>query len=221
MWSGKIRGEKMRLFSSVVSCLAAPLRRCRIYKTHQTHQTHLPYAVDLFGPVDRRPVHVTRAIKKMHTVESSPLRLFGPWPIASSEVFATSELSFAFVNLKPIVPGHVLVSPKAVVPRFTALSSEQVADLWTLAHRVGSMLEAHYKVDSLTLSIQDGPGAGQSVPHVHIHVLPRVKGDFEPNDKVYDALDEGDVKRNLDEDRVARTADEMAAEAALYQPYFE
>jgi diadenosine tetraphosphate (Ap4A) HIT family hydrolase len=114
-----------------------------------------------------------------------------------------------------------LVSPKAVVPRFTDLSPAQVADLWTLAQRVGSVLERQYKVESLTLAIQDGPDAGQSVPHVHIHVLPRVKGDFEPNDKVYDALDGGDVKRNLDEDRVARTAEEMAAEAALYRPYFE
>ena len=106
------------------------------------------------------------------------------------------------------------------MPRFTGLSSAQVADLWSLAQRVGSMLEAHYNVESLTLAIQDGPEAGQSVPHVHVHVLPRVKGDFEPNDAVYDALDAGDVKRNLDEERVARTAAEMAAEAALYRPYF-
>ena len=37
--------------------------------------------------------------------------------------------------------------------------------------------------------VQDGPAAGQSVPHVHIHVLPRREGDFEPNDAVYDAID--------------------------------
>ena len=38
-------------------------------------------------------------------------------------------------------------------------------------------------------TIQDGPAAGQTVPHLHIHVLPRRFGDFEPNDKVYDAVD--------------------------------
>ena len=39
-------------------------------------------------------------------------------------------------------------------------------------------------------ALQDGPAAGQTVPHVHIHVLPRKLGDFEPNDKIYDALDD-------------------------------
>jgi len=43
---------------------------------------------------------------------------------------------------------------------------------------------------SLTLCIQDGPQAGQTVPHVHIHVLPRKEGDFENNDQVYDEIGE-------------------------------
>ena len=38
--------------------------------------------------------------------------------------------------------------------------------------------------------LQDGPAAGQSVPHVHVHVLPRKKGDFANNDEVYDAIDD-------------------------------
>ena len=184
---------------------AASLRRLYTHQSFHTSQV---------------PLQGTRAMSTGGEERDLTAQNFGPWPIAPTEIFATSPLSFAFVNLKPIVPGHVLVSPKAVVPRFTDLSSAQVADLWALAQRVGSVLEAHYKVDSLTMAIQDGPHAGQSVPHVHVHILPRVKGDFEPNDKVYDALDGNDVKRNLDEDRVARTAEEMAAEAALYRPYF-
>ena len=38
--------------------------------------------------------------------------------------------------------------------------------------------------------LQDGPAAGQSVPHVHVHILPRKTGDFENNDEVYDAIDD-------------------------------
>ena len=99
--------------------------------------------------------------------------LFGPWKIAADEVFATSPHCFAFVNLKPVVPGHVLVSPKRVVPRFAELAPEEVADLWCLAQRVGAAIEPHFGAASLTLAIQDGPLAGQTVPHVHIHILPR------------------------------------------------
>lgn len=45
----------------------------------------------------------------------------------------------------------------------------------------------------MTISIQDGPVAGQTVPHVHVHLLPRQKGDFDPPDKVYDAIDSLDL----------------------------
>ena len=40
------------------------------------------------------------------------------------------------------------------------------------------------------MPLQDGPAAGQTVPHVHIHILPRKAGDFEKNDEVYEAIDE-------------------------------
>lgn len=117
------------------------------------------------------------------------------------------------------------------MPRFTDLSAEEVSDLWTLAQKVGSVLEKFHGATSLTLTIQDGTEAGQTVPHVHVHVLPRKKGDFEPNDAIYDALDESSAeakevlmeqkkKSNLDEDRKPRTSEEMAAEADSYRPYF-
>ncbi|KAK9840131.1 hypothetical protein WJX74_003913 [Apatococcus lobatus] len=114
---------------------------------------------------------------------------FGQFDISKSESFAQSKLSFAFVNLKPIVPGHVLVSPQRVVPRFGQLKPEEIGDLWVLASKVGQAVEKHFEADSLTFAIQDGPAAGQSVSHVHIHILPRRAGDFERNDQVYDAIE--------------------------------
>lgn len=167
----------------------------------------------------------------------SPLQdySFGPWPIKSSEVFATSPLSFAFVNLKPVVPGHVLISPKRVVHRFADLSSQEVADLWNLSQRVGTVIEKHHLASSLTLTIQDGPEAGQTVPHVHVHVLPRKSGDFEKNDEIYDVIDDSEKelaseldlsskkkaeKLDLDKERKPRTPEEMAEEAATLRALF-
>ena len=112
--------------------------------------------------------------------------------------------------------------------RFVELTPEEVCDLWTLAQRIGKELEAHHQAESLTLTIQDGPAAGQTVPHVHVHVLPRRRGDFEPNDKIYDDIDksskgfakEKDDKLNLDKERQPRTPEEMAAEASDLRKLF-
>ena len=50
-------------------------------------------------------------------------------------------------------------------------------------------MESHYKATGFNVAVQDGRSAGQSVPHVHIHILPRKEGDFERNDDVYDELE--------------------------------
>ena len=57
-------------------------------------------------------------------------RHFGPFPIDDSQSFAETKLSFAFVNIKPVVPGHVLISPHRVVQSFEDLTAEEVSDLW-------------------------------------------------------------------------------------------
>lgn len=84
------------------------------------------------------------------------------------------------------------------VGRFSELGSDEVSDLWLTAQRVGSMIQAHFSADSLTLSLQDGPAAGQTVPHVHVHVLPRHFRDLESNDDVYDLIDASDQRRPAD-----------------------
>jgi len=63
------------------------------------------------------------------------------------------------------------------------------------------------------MAIQDGASAGQSVDHVHIHIIPRKKGDFARNDEIYERLD-------MDANRVKRSQEEMAEEAAILARYF-
>lgn len=159
---------------------------------------------------------------------------FGPWPIKADQVFYRTDLSFAFVNLKPLVPGHVLVSPIQQRVRFADLTPEEVADMWQAAQRVGAALERHHGACALTLAIQDGAAAGQTVPHVHVHVLPRRGGDFARNDDVYPAIEaqeeamdglhkqkEENQRLDLDIERKPRTDEEMAAEAAVYRALFD
>ncbi|XP_039166955.1 bifunctional bis(5'-adenosyl)-triphosphatase/adenylylsulfatase FHIT [Eucalyptus grandis] len=146
---------------------------------------------------------------------------FGPHKINPAEVFYTTSLSFAMVNLRPVLPGHVLICPRREVKRFVDLSADETIDLWLTAKKVAGQLEHYHKASSLTFTIQDGPQAGQTVPHVHIHIVPRKAGDFKENDEIYDAIDqkEKELKQKLDVDkeRKDRSSEERAQEAEEYR----
>ncbi|CAH1266126.1 FHIT [Branchiostoma lanceolatum] len=149
---------------------------------------------------------------------AGPSFKFGQHVLQASCVFFKSRLSIGFVNRKPVVPGHVLVSPLRVVERFGELSSEEVADLFMATQTISGVVEKHFQGTSLTMAIQDGPEAGQTVKHVHVHILPRRSGDFPQNDEVYEALAKHD--KEMGEDARWRTEEEMAEEASVLAKYF-
>ncbi|KAB1225642.1 Bis(5'-adenosyl)-triphosphatase [Morella rubra] len=107
------------------------------------------------------------------------------------------------------------------VKRFVDLTGDETIDIWLTAHKIGNRLESYHKASSLTFTIQDGPQAGQSVPHVHIHILPRKAGDFERNDDIYEAIDDKEKqlkeKLDLDKERKDRSLEEMTQEADEYR----
>lgn len=145
---------------------------------------------------------------------------FGPIRLDPRQVFyvSPSGLSVAVVNLRPFLPGHTLVIPARVVPRFGGLRADELGDLWATAELVRQMLERRFRATGFTLVVQDGADAGQSVPHVHAHVIPRRRGDIENNDDIYDELAKRDEApaAGVDVDaegRRPRTIEEMAAEA--------
>ena len=163
-----------------------------------------------------RRLHGGRVAARVQMALTTDAHAFGPHRVQASEVFAETPLSLGFVNLKPVVPGHVLFVPRRVVHRLCDLHLDELHDLWSLVHACAPALEAHFGATAMTFAVQDGAAAGQTVPHVHVHVLPRKAGDFERNDEVYDAIDDSErrLSKDLDKDRVARTPSDMAAEAA-------
>lgn len=78
------------------------------------------------------------------------------------KVFYRTEYSFALVNLKPLITGHVLVCPNRVVARLKDLSAAEVTDLFLTVQRIGKAVEHIYEADALNIAIQDGVAAGQS-----------------------------------------------------------
>lgn len=104
--------------------------------------------------------------------------MFGPHVLHPSQIFFESALSIGIVNIKPIVPGHVLVIPKRVEQRIMDLTGEEYTDLFESVRFIAPKLEKHIGAESLNIAIQDGEKAGQSVPHVHVHILPRKSGNL-------------------------------------------
>lgn len=84
---------------------------------------------------------------------------------------------YAFLDIYPRSEGHTLVVPKRGVQRLADLNSEEKAELLDGVTSVQSILSSHFNTTDFTICVHDGPLAGQEVPHVHIHVIPRMEGD--------------------------------------------
>ncbi|GFO26228.1 Bis(5'-adenosyl)-triphosphatase [Plakobranchus ocellatus] len=111
-----------------------------------------------------------------------------------------------------------LVVPLRPAVHMSDLTPAEVTDLFLTVQRVSSVVNQHFGTSSSTVAIQDGPDAGQTVKHVHVHILPRKPGDFEQNDDVYDHLQNHD--KGWTENTKFRTEAEMAEEAAQLRQYF-
>ncbi|MDD3763330.1 MAG: HIT family protein [Nevskiales bacterium] len=82
-----------------------------------------------------------------------------------------------FMDINPITRGHALVVPLQSVRTLQELPPDTRSHLWNVAQRVGQAQQRALGSRAQHLLINDGPGASQSVPHVHIHVIPRFGGD--------------------------------------------
>ena len=96
-----------------------------------------------------------------------------------TEWLCANEFAFAIPDGFPISPGHTLVVPKREVPTwFDATRAEQHA-IWELVDEVKRRLGAERRPDGYNLGINVGRAAGQTVFHLHVHVIPRYVGDVE------------------------------------------
>jgi histidine triad (HIT) family protein len=87
------------------------------------------------------------------------------------------ERTLAFLDISPSAPGHTLIVPKAHVARVEDLSEEDAEALFNTLHGLVGGIQDALGVPSSTIGINNGPESGQEVPHVHIHVIPRTRGD--------------------------------------------
>lgn len=90
-------------------------------------------------------------------------------------LLADTGSSVCFMDASPLARGHVLVVPKSHRERIQDMTAQENADLFGLVHAMAARVD---KLSGATLlAIHNGPAAGQEVPHVHVHLVPRSEGD--------------------------------------------
>lgn len=89
------------------------------------------------------------------------------------------ELGFAAWDRHPASPGHFLVMPYRHFSDYFNTTDEERAELWRLVAEGKKMADEKHNPDGYNIGINVGVWAGQSIPHLHIHVIPRYKGDVE------------------------------------------
>lgn len=97
----------------------------------------------------------------------------------ADRVLAEDDLTVVYKDGFPISPGHTLIVPKRhVATLFEVTGAEQQALLKAL-HRAKAILDETHHPDGYNIGINHGQAGGQTVFHLHIHLIPRFKGDRE------------------------------------------
>lgn len=93
----------------------------------------------------------------------------------SAKILKETFHSICFMDAFPLAKGHVLIIPKNHHEKIQDMSSDENTDLFSLVHTMIS------KIDSITgstlIAIHNGKDAGQEIPHVHVHLVPRSNSD--------------------------------------------
>ncbi len=89
------------------------------------------------------------------------------------------ELAYSARDSYPASPGHTVVIPRRHVSSFFDLTPEEVAACMGLIKEEKIRIDEEFNPDGYNVGVNVGPAAGQSIFHVHIHIIPRYKGDVE------------------------------------------
>ncbi|MDB5183331.1 MAG: histidine triad protein [Candidatus Saccharibacteria bacterium] len=116
--------------------------------------------------------------------------IFTTLPEIPGRVIADNDKAFAFLTNIPITPGHTLIAPKRVVATVNELTSEEMAAMHALLLAVKVALTDYFGAEGFNYAWNEGAQFGQSVPHFHLHVVPRSTGDdgitdYEPRKYLY------------------------------------
>ena len=105
-------------------------------------------------------------------------------------IIIENDLAYAFLTNIPIVPGHVLIVPKRAVEKLDELNEPELRAMFSLINRLKPVMKKVFNATGFNHAWNEGKDAGQSIAHLHIHLIPRRPGDagifeYEPRKFLY------------------------------------
>src|SRR5438552_14470749 len=88
-----------------------------------------------------------------------------------------SKYFFVIYDDFPLRQGHILIIPLRNIQHLTLLTRTEFNDLYNVIQEMVEQIKENYGADEYNLGINDGEAAGQTIPHLHIHIIPRHTGD--------------------------------------------
>jgi histidine triad (HIT) family protein len=95
----------------------------------------------------------------------------------SARVIDQNDKAIAFLDAFPLSAGHTLIIPKSHYSKVQDMDKEHSSNVFNLLWKVCGAIEKGAGVNASTIAIHNGKEAGQEVPHVHVHIIPRSIGD--------------------------------------------
>ena len=99
--------------------------------------------------------------------------------LPTERIIDSNEYGLTIRDGFPVSTGHTLLIPKRHIGSWFEISKEEQFALLDLLARAKTVLQEEHSPDGYNIGINDGSAAGQTVPHLHIHLIPRYKGDQE------------------------------------------
>jgi diadenosine tetraphosphate (Ap4A) HIT family hydrolase len=132
-----------------------------------------------------------RALQVLRKTHGHEIHYWGPWsfddvPSATKcafcalpheRVMGENEHAIWILDAHPVSPGHSLIAPKRHVESYFDTTPEERMAMFALLDRARDYVCGSHVPTGYNIGINEGPGAGQSVPHVHVHLIPRFPGD--------------------------------------------
>jgi bis(5'-adenosyl)-triphosphatase len=126
-----------------------------------------------------------------------------------SSVFYETRDFIALYNIAPILPGHSLVIPRAHHTSLLALSDESLFDFFKTARIALLILMKAFHTNAFDWSIQEKPEAGQTIEHLHLHIVPRIREDLIHPGHWYPLIHRNDMEIMDSENRPRLAAKEL------------